>query len=1016
MKHTAVNLNKKILLPLLLALSGLFFLVGPVLAVPVLPDDVTLVQPDGTTFTASPFGDEWSSGYEYAGYTILKNSVDDTWYYAQQIGAGQLVASSQQVVAEEPLGLSPHLRDTIVESQISIGVLPGINAAPAEGSGGITAAPAVWGGVSGSQPLLILLVDFIPTESQGTTAADWHAALFSDSAGAKSVKNFYDEASFGQFSIDPAAEIQGTVNDGIVEVTLAYSHPNTQGTSGEANRQIVQDALNAADAYVDFNSFDTNNNGYLDVTELHLITIPRGYETSIGGEGSACTPGVWGHRSALFGTVSGPLLDGVIVADANGQGGYMQFGERHETNPADPANCTGGTGNMATIGIMAHELGHDIDWPDFYDTDYTSSGIGYWSIMASGSWGRESGEPSGTTPTLPDAFSKWYQGWITPTQIITTATSIAIPTAAENGVAYQILDNPNGIDWDFGSSSGTGEYFLVENRQQVGFDAGLYSAGGSGTAGCVIWHIDETVTSSNAINNDQTHKHVDVEEASAVQELDLKINQGDANDTWPGSNNLTSFGASSTPNSNLYSGSASQAGLFNISTAGTGCTVDFIVPPNLELSAPITVAHTVGEALTYTTAISNVGSFTLNWTIAEDTPPAAVAPSGSEETTIASAPVIIPEGRTIELALEGKAPQSAPSASMESAPTAVAAATSGVSMILDDGSLDTLYGLTLGGSFLWFNRFTPAAADFSLRLDEISVYFYNGYGVAVGDQITLYVYEDTDGDSNPTTGASLVDTFATTVQAVNAFNVYTLDPAPVLNGPGDVLIGVYNNTAGTAAGDFPVAADTTSSQSRSWRGSTNPAAWVQPAGYNWMIRAAGTALDVACQVPGDVSWLSLSATSGSTISNTVSPLDVTLDATGLSVGTYEAVLCIDSNDPGEPQAQLPISMSVCNVPVTPSATDIAISGSDLDLSWSGSATQFEVWWSTDPYFTPGSSCAADPNCAVAAGNSYTHSGAAAAGDNYYYLIQAADTCGTGIVTGASADQMGKFIFAVVPGS
>ena len=65
---------------------------------------------------------------------------------------------------------------------------------------------------------------------------------------------------------------------------------------------------------------------------------------------------------------------------------------------------------------MAHEIGHDINWPDLYDVDYTSSGVGYWSLMASGSWSDAGGEP-GSSPSLPDAWSRWYQGWVTPTTV-----------------------------------------------------------------------------------------------------------------------------------------------------------------------------------------------------------------------------------------------------------------------------------------------------------------------------------------------------------------------------------------------------------------------------------------------------------------------------------------------------------------------------------------------------------------------------------------------------------------------
>ena len=85
-------------------------------------------------------------------------------------------------------------------------------------------------------------------------------------------------------------------------------------------------------------------------------------------------------------------------------------------------------GHKATIGIMAHEFGHDINWPDLYDVNpndgSNGQGIGEFSLMAGGSWGESGGVGSlaGNSPAHPDAWALWYQGWVTP-QAITTATN-----------------------------------------------------------------------------------------------------------------------------------------------------------------------------------------------------------------------------------------------------------------------------------------------------------------------------------------------------------------------------------------------------------------------------------------------------------------------------------------------------------------------------------------------------------------------------------------------------------------
>ena len=49
---------------------------------------------------------------------------------------------------------------------------------------------------------------------------------------------------------------------------------------------------------------------------------------------------------------------------------------------------------FAKIGVCAHEIGHLVfGWPDLYDTDDSSAGIGSWCLMSSGSWGGNGDRP-----------------------------------------------------------------------------------------------------------------------------------------------------------------------------------------------------------------------------------------------------------------------------------------------------------------------------------------------------------------------------------------------------------------------------------------------------------------------------------------------------------------------------------------------------------------------------------------------------------------------------------------------
>ena len=181
-----------------------------------------------------------------------------------------------------------------------------------------------------------------------------------------------------------------------------------------------------------------------------------------------------------------------------------------------------------------------------------------------------------------------------------------------------------------------------------------------------------------------------------------------------------------------------------------------------------------------------------------------------------------PPGRQVELKLDQGAafPAGSSSELLPSAPQA------NVSMVLDDGGIETGYGVnndTNSYQFIWLNRFTPDASEFPFQLNEIRVMFAdNGgsWGVHVGDAIDLVVYEDANGD--PTDGATWLATFNETIQAVDGttWSVYTLSSPVTLNGPGDVLIGVIDRfvESGVTEKTSPATLDTTSSQERSWIG------------------------------------------------------------------------------------------------------------------------------------------------------------------------------------------------------
>ena len=559
-------------------------------AVPAAPGTFELKQPGGKTFTARLFGDEWNNGVETReGFTIVRNREIGAWEYAVKGPRGGLEPSGKKVGLEDPPpGLEKHLRSEITSDPLQApGATSDPQQAPAEAP--VSEGPALSSPNTGTHKSLVILVRFPDQASMGSTPAQWNAKFF---GATNSVQHYYKEVSYGKLNIGPATESHGTANDGVVGwLTMNYNHPNTAGNTGSANRVLTRDAVRAADPYVNYAAYDSNGDGFLSSRELHVTVIVAGQE------GSCCSTfgkSVWGHQWSLFNLTSGderPIVDGVVFGDAPRGGGYTQFGEWHGDH-------------MATIGIMVHEMGHDLYLPDLYDTnvaDGSSEGVGNWSVMGGGSWLNTAGTPAGSTPPHLDAWSKSYEGWLTPQR---ASGTLAIGQAETSATAIQLRDNPNGVDWTFNTNSGTGEYFLIENRQRVGYDAALPGCG------LLVWHIDETRLSDNTANANEARRLVDVEEADGLNHLDGVGNRGDGGDPYPGSTNNTTFNDTSNPNSKLYNVTSSGVAAQNMSGSCSSTMSATITDPGaVQRPANDNFANAQGLTGTNATATgTNVGA------------------------------------------------------------------------------------------------------------------------------------------------------------------------------------------------------------------------------------------------------------------------------------------------------------------------------------------------------------------------------------------------------------------------
>jgi immune inhibitor A len=369
----------------------------------------------------------------------------------------------------------------------------------------------------GAVRVVVVLVDF-SDKPMTETVSHFNDLFFSTGVMPNgSVKEYYREVTNGL--VDLVGEVVGPFR---LPQTLNWYANNNFGIgrpNGVARANIMaQDAAIAANPTINFSPYDNDGNGYVDA----FIVVHAGRSGDETGDPSD----IWAHKW---------ILPQVYNADGKNIYAYLTVAEDSK------------------IGVCAHEIGHLIfGFPDLYDTDDTSEGIGDWCLMAGGSWnGGGNGTRPGDVPAHPSAWCKVNQGWVSVTNISTTSTP-TIPDVKTSRNVYRV--------WKDGG--GGNEYFLLENRQRTGFDAQLPGDG------LLIWHIDE----SQSGNTDENHYKVGLMQADGNRDLEQKRNRGDAGDPYPGTSGNTSFTVNSNPNSKSYTGQDTCVSISNISPSAPTMT------------------------------------------------------------------------------------------------------------------------------------------------------------------------------------------------------------------------------------------------------------------------------------------------------------------------------------------------------------------------------------------------------------------------------------------------------------
>lgn len=498
---------------------------APAAGVPARPVPIETEQPTGKKITIHIRGDEWGHWHEDSdGCLIVKRPSTGLWVYAvKDIDSGRIKPTDLVVGQDSPpagnqAGIAArHVRQEAAARRVEKA----------------KARSAPVSGTQGTMRNLVIPVAFTDLPMANTRLE--YDNLFNEVGHSTdfaegSVKDFYKESSYQSLTI------QSTVVD---PVTLDhdYAYYGQNDTWGEdlLPMTMVRDAIDKLEQRgFDFSQMDADGDGHIDgLTILHA---------GEGEENGTDPNAIWSHKWELGTPVT---YDGVIM-------------QPYITAPAERATGAG----INRIGVICHEMGHFLGLPDLYDTDGSSYGVGNFCLMSGGSW---NGSDYGSSPAHFSAWCKISLDWITPT-VISVAGSYTLGQVKSTPQVYKLQ-----------GSFQANEYFLIENRQLVGFDSYLPGTNG----GILIWHVDDNMADNASEGQTATvHFKVDLEEAatgdSTKQHLESKKNEGNDLDYFR-AENKTTFTDETVPSAVGYDKSPCGLGITEISASDANMTFKVVV-------------------------------------------------------------------------------------------------------------------------------------------------------------------------------------------------------------------------------------------------------------------------------------------------------------------------------------------------------------------------------------------------------------------------------------------------------
>lgn len=293
---------------------------------------------------------------------------------------------------------------------------------------------------------------------------------FSEGNFKGSMADYFKAQSRGKFELD--FDIVGPVT--VTNKYSYYGENDAQGSDKHAGEMVCEAVELAKNEVQDWTPYDWDDDGYVD--QVYLVYAGKG--AADGGADDTIWPHAYDLTDAhYYGDGSGPVEVGTNL-----------WVSSYACGP----ELDGTHGTINGIGTMCHEYSHCLGYPDFYDTDYSGGqGMGVWDLMDAGPYNGDGYQPAGYT-----SYERWFAGWEEPIELKAEDVEVRNMKSLQNGGEFYIIRNDNNPD----------EFYLLENRQQDGWDAS------TPFAGLLILHCDydASVWEANGPNDDPNHQRFTV--------------------------------------------------------------------------------------------------------------------------------------------------------------------------------------------------------------------------------------------------------------------------------------------------------------------------------------------------------------------------------------------------------------------------------------------------------------------------------------------------------------------------